>query len=81
MGVPSKFVLKQIENEIHAGFAFVDAASRHLKVSRMADAESRLSNAASPADSVVEHIRIVTHSLNALREAVDFMLETHLQAR
>ncbi len=80
-GIAREFMLKQIENEIHAGFAFVDAVRRVLKVSYKVEAESQQAQAVEPASSAISQVRIVTHKLGELREAVDLMLEMHLEAQ
>jgi hypothetical protein len=85
-GVPRDFVLKQIENEIHAGFTFVAAACRALKLSHPAEAESALSEASEThakaahelADSAAAQVRSIVRQLTELREAVDWLRETHV---
>ena len=81
-----EFVMKQIENEITAGFAFVAAARRAYRLSGdPAEAEGALTKAAETheqiskevADSDVARVRIVTRQLMELREAIDWLRETH----
>jgi endonuclease IV len=83
-GIPLNFVLKQIENEIHAGFAFVAAARQALKLSHLVQAESALDKAAEThkqaasalPDSTAGQMRALTHQLTELRESIDRLHET-----
>lgn len=81
-----EFLLKQIENEINAGFVLVEAARKAYKVSHFAEGDSALANALKAhtktlqhvAESDLDHVRAVTHQLKELREAINWLLESHL---
>jgi phosphoserine phosphatase len=84
-GVPREFLLKQIENEINAGFAFVAAARNAYRLNQSTEAETSLQKAAETheqaskelAESAVDQVRNVTHQLTELREAIDWLRENH----
>ncbi len=84
--MPRESLLKQIENEISAGFAFVAAARNAYRVSKDKEAEMSLKKAAEAheqvsqevSESTISQVRAVTHQLTELREAIDWLRENHL---
>ncbi len=73
------FVLKQIENEISAGFAFVAAARKAYKLSNTTEAESSLRKAAEKHEELLNEVydtpeaqvRTITLQLSELRGAIE----------
>lgn len=85
--IPREFILKQIENEISAGFAFVEAARRSLRQHQENGASHTSANAAyarqhiatEMEDSAVAQVRNVIHQLAELREAVEGIRLNHFK--
>jgi hypothetical protein len=84
---PREFLLKQIENEINAGFVLVEAARKAYKISQFVEADSALAKALKAhtktlqhaSESDLDHVRSITHQLKELREAINWLLESHLE--
>ncbi len=82
-GISHEFLLKQIENEINAGFALVDKACRAMKLRRPSEAEGVLAQAAQTHQQILNEVsetpasqvRAVTQQLAELREAIDWLYE------
>lgn len=80
------FLLKQIENEISAGFLLVAAARKAYRVARVEEGNGALDQALTKhkqvthqvSESEVEHIRSISHQLAELREAIDWLQDTHV---
>ena len=85
--IPREFVLKQLENEINSGFAFVAAARRAYKLSDPALADGALDQASEKHEHVRQEViaspsmqvRSIIHQLTELREAIDRLRETQFQ--
>ncbi len=87
-GISHEFLLKQIENEINAGFVFVERARKAMKLSRPVEAEGALAKAVEThqhllnevTDTPAGQVRAVTHQLAELREAIDWLREMHFRS-
>ncbi len=85
-GPPREFLLKQIENEINAAFVLVEKARQAYQVSQFAEGDSALANALKAHVKTVQHVseseldqvRGITHQLKELREAINWLLESHV---
>lgn len=83
--IPREFLLKQIENEIKAGFAFVAEARNAYKRSQPKEGDGALAQAAATHEhlndevsaSPLAQVRMVTHQLSELRAAIDWLRETN----
>ncbi len=86
-GIPREFVLKQIENEINAGFALVAAARQAYKQRQPVEAAGALAQATDAheqilkevSDSELGQLRALIRQVGELREAIDWLRETQFE--
>ncbi len=83
---PREFLLKQIENDINAAFVLVEKARKAYQVSQFAEGDSALANALKAhlktmkqvSKSELDQVRGITHQMKELREAIDWLVESHV---
>jgi hypothetical protein len=84
-GIPQEFLLKQLENEINAGFVFVAAARNAYQHQQSSEGDGALEKAAEAyrrvqtemSESPAARVRAITHQLSDLREAIDGLRASH----
>jgi hypothetical protein len=83
--VSRQFLLKQLENEIDAAFSLVSAARKAYRQQQIVTGDDATQQAfekyrqakAELAGSTVDQVRAYTHQLTELRQAIDWLRETH----
>jgi hypothetical protein len=76
-----QFLLKQLENEINAGFVLVSAARRAYRQHQITAADDAVKQAtetyrrakAKLSESTSEHVRAITHQLGELCAAIEWL--------